>query len=150
MNYMKQVAEMLGVEIGEEFRFKSSLVGLNTYNLRFTKKYLQCFSPELDVWVNESTEILCDLLSGEFEVVKLPKYILDEKEKEYLSAVIRPFRDRVADIVKRDDDIYEYIVIAHRCINGEDDYIYFPFFKKGTMYKGMKVDREYSLKELDL
>ena len=72
------------------------------------------------------------------------KEILDEKEKEYLSAVIRPFRDRVNYIAKRrmfDDSI---------CIGLNDEAISLPFFKKGTMYKGMELYKKYTLKELGL
>ena len=72
------------------------------------------------------------------------KEILDEKEKEYLSAVIRPFRDRVNYIAKRrmfDDSI---------CIGLNDEAISLPYFKKGTMYKGMELYKKYTLKELGL
>ena len=32
----------------------------------------------------------------------------------------------------------------------EDDNIPFPFFTKGTMYKGMECEKEYTLEELGL
>lgn len=72
------------------------------------------------------------------------KEILDEKEKEYLSAVIRPFKDRIEFIAKRKmfDD---YI-----CIGLNDEAISLPYFKKGTMYKGMELYKKYTLKELGL
>ena len=145
MNYMQQVAEMLDVKFLERFY----LDGVE--NTEF-----MLLDDGLNVCVNEytsriSTNIrLEDILCGKVKIIKLSNIVLDEKEKEYLSAVIKPFRDRVIDIVKRDDDIYEYIVIVHRRINGEEEYIYFPFFKKGKMYKGMKTDRKYSLEELGL
>lgn len=77
------------------------------------------------------------------------KEILDEKEKEYLSAVIRPFRDRI-EYIKKVGGNREFIEIT---IN--DKYFYFdhinlPYFKKGTMYKGMELNKKYTLKELDL
>lgn len=72
--------------------------------------------------------------------------ILDEKEKEYLSAVIKPFRDNIKYIRKGDFIKYEYISI---CINN-DDIINFPNFKKGTMYKNMEIGKKYSLEELGL
>lgn len=74
------------------------------------------------------------------------KEILDEKEKEYLSAVIRPFKGRVDYIKKFDITSKEFIRIYLK--NDED--IDFPYFKKGTMYKGMKLDKKYTLKELGL
>ncbi|MDD7103011.1 MAG: hypothetical protein SOZ06_03705 [Candidatus Faecenecus gallistercoris] len=74
------------------------------------------------------------------------KEILDAKEKEYLSAVIRPFKGRVDYIKKFDITGKEFICIYLK--NDED--IDFPYFKKGTMYKGMKLDKRYTLKELGL
>ena len=76
--------------------------------------------------------------------------ILDKEEKEYLSAVIKPFRDRVTCVSKNKyNEHYAYLVIAYR----ETDYvqcIYFPFFKSSTMYKGMMLERYYTLEELGL
>lgn len=72
------------------------------------------------------------------------KEILDEKEKEYLSAVIRPFKDRIEFIAKRrmfDDYI---------CIGLNNEAMSLPYFKKGTMYKGMESYKKYTLKELGL
>lgn len=73
--------------------------------------------------------------------------ILTDKEEAYLSAVIKPFRDRVKYITKY---IYpakeEYLLIV--MYNGER--MSFPTFKKETMYKGMKVYEEYTLEELGL
>ena len=74
------------------------------------------------------------------------KEILDEKEKEYLSAVIRPFKNRVDYIKKFDITGKEFICIYLKT----DEDIDFPYFKKGTMYKGMKIDKKYTLKELGL
>ena len=74
------------------------------------------------------------------------KEILDEKEKKYLSAVIRPFKGKVDYIKKFDNTGKEFICIYLK--NNED--IDFPYFKKGTMYKGMKLDKRYTLKELGL
>lgn len=75
--------------------------------------------------------------------------ILDEQERKYLSAVIKPWRDKVVDIAKRPYDNYEYIVIRYY------DYdfiqtIQMPLFEKDTMYKGMELDKEYTLEELGL
>lgn len=74
------------------------------------------------------------------------KPILDDVEKEYLSAVIRPFKNRISDIVKRNFDSEKSYIVIH--INSES--FYFPYFKKGTMYEGMEADKKYTLKELCL
>ena len=70
--------------------------------------------------------------------------ILDDAEREYLSAVIRPFRDRVKYIAK----IYgDHIFI--RFTDGSDD-MNFPVFHETDMYKGMEPNRKYTLEELGL
>lgn len=73
--------------------------------------------------------------------------ILDETEKRYLANVIRPFKNNVESIMKdlRCED-KEYISIYVR----DEGCIDFPYFVKGTMYKGMKTGKEYTLKELGL
>ena len=75
-----------------------------------------------------------------------PQPILDDKEKEYLSNVIRPWKKRIKIIAKHRTGRYEWIVILNK--NGEN--MSFPAFKTGTMYKDMELDREYSLEELGL
>lgn len=75
------------------------------------------------------------------------KEILDDTEKRYLKAVIRPFKNRVRYISNKewyDGDRYIFIVLD----SGE--HIALPYFKKGTMYNGMKDNKEYTLKELGL
>ena len=76
--------------------------------------------------------------------------ILDDVEREYLSAVIKPFRNKVKCIVKisvigQPEEQYIRIVL------GELGFMNFPNFNKNTgMYKGMEADRLYSLEELGL
>lgn len=72
--------------------------------------------------------------------------ILDEKEKEYLSAVISPWRDKVKSIAKyRYSEEDEYI-----CIEIRYKHIDLPSFKADTMYKGMELNKEYKLEDLKL
>lgn len=75
--------------------------------------------------------------------------ILDEKEKDYLSAVIKPFRDDIKYIVKfkRYSDEKEYIYMT---MKKDDDYCELPIFEKGTMYRGMELNKHYTLEELGL
>ena len=75
--------------------------------------------------------------------------ILDDVEKDYLSAVIKPFRKRI-----------KYIAIYEACYGSEqfvhielydgDDDVNLPRFKANTMYKGMEQKKHYSLDELGL
>ena len=82
--------------------------------------------------------------------------ILDEKEKEYLGNVIKPFRDRVISVVKSmsctaANAAYICIFVrpnVHMVL--EDDTLRLPLFAKDTMYKNMQFDVEYTLEELGL
>ena len=74
--------------------------------------------------------------------------ILDDAEKGYLRAVIKPWRDKVTCIELLEyDERQEYIRIK---IKNELAAVCLPNFKKGTMYKGMEKDKEYTLEDLDL
>lgn len=81
--------------------------------------------------------------------------ILDEAERKYLAAVIKPFRDEVVYIGKFDtlhgDGLYEELFgkVKNERL-GEYFPIKLPPFEKGTMYKGMQVGRGYTLEELGL
>lgn len=76
--------------------------------------------------------------------------ILDEIEKRYLRGVIRPFRDKVKTIRKTDNTMNgkdnEYLTITLK----EEPNMDFPNFEPNTMYKGMELYKEYTLKELGL
>jgi len=71
--------------------------------------------------------------------------ILDEAERAYLSAVIKPFRDKVTAICKVNDFESDYIAI---CLEFEN--VCLPDFPTGTMYKGMKKGHDYTIEELGL
>ena len=72
--------------------------------------------------------------------------VLDDVERKYLSDVIKPFGHRVSHIVKRLNGSGYYIAI----ILNNFDVMNLPYFTRNTMYKGMKVGRQYKLKELGL
>lgn len=81
--------------------------------------------------------------------LKLIREVLDEKEKEYLNNVINPFREKVTFIQKdsiRFNRLKEFIRIG---IKNDAD-ICLPYFETDTMYKGMKIYKEYTLTELEL
>lgn len=80
------------------------------------------------------------------ETIYERKEILDDKEKEYLSAVIKPFKHMVKYILKDCGTTEEYISIGLK----NNEYLNFPYFKSGKMYKGMQLDKKYSLEELGL
>lgn len=93
------------------------------------------------------------MTNNKWEIYEEP--VLDEKEKEYLSAVIKPFRDQVIYIKKID----MYLGCNKNCeyifgeLGNEDDAVdtfALPYFPKGTMYKGMETGKKYKLEELGL
>ena len=72
--------------------------------------------------------------------------ILNEVERQYLSAVIRPFRDEVRSVKKclKTNNKEEYLVID------AGPQMFFPDFEANTMYKGMDLYKKYTLEELGL
>lgn len=77
------------------------------------------------------------------------KEILDKAEKNYLINVIKPFRKRVKFIRKIESLTFSAEKELLQ-IQLNDDDIALPYFKKNTMYKGMKLDKDYSLEELGI
>lgn len=73
--------------------------------------------------------------------------ILDEAEKRYLKAVIRPFRARMKYIMKED---INYATKEYIRIDIGREMINLPKFDSGSMYKGMKLNKGYTLEELGL
>ena len=96
-----------------------------------------------------SFETLCSLLNGEYEVIKIPRGLLTEQERDYLYSVIKPFRGKVQHISKLTGKNGEYICIDIR-FDWEEDSILLPRFAAGTLYKGMRIGMEYTLRELGL
>ena len=114
----------------------SATIWLHSYNEDLTRKYKE----------RKETDIIKVERPTQYETVFERKEILDKAEKEYLSYVIRPFRNIVRDITKVSTQGKHYISID--TIN--DSSIDFPVFEIGAMYKNMEVGRLYSLEELEL
>lgn len=98
--------------------------------------------------MNKQSCYECNVRNVKWLLEEYKEPILDDVEKKYLSAVIKPFRSRV-----------KYISI--NCFsNGENRYLViifrdctrmlFPNFKANTMYKGMVPNKLYTLEELGL
>lgn len=135
MNYMKDVAKLLGVEIGEEFNLK---ILPNRYKLKNDGLYY--YNEKFNEWF--STDKLIYILNGDDEI---EKRILTDKEKDYLSLVIKPFRNKVQYICKNDDFIeikYETKTKIHN--------LFLPIFEEYIKCKGMEDGKRYSLEELQL
>lgn len=138
---------------------KSDLIYINgnEYEVLFENDFgkVCCFTDkEKEIkWLNKSDiqeverqEIEPDYIT----IYKREEPILDEEERKYLSTVIKPFRDNVKYISKRRAGAwfkYEYILI---CSKNEEDDLCFPNFPSQSMYKGMELERKYTIEELGL
>lgn len=143
-NKMKEVAKLLGLELEEEFEIESFRC-----KYKLTNNGLMYWSYLDSKWLFST--FFAELLTGELKIIKIPKPILDDKEKEYLSAVIKPFRKYVKYIYKYDYKVNERITICYREYVGNVIMGFsLPSFEKGTMYKGMKTNKQYTLEELGL
>ena len=145
MNHMKEVAQMLGVELGEEFGIVNGY-----YKYRITELGVEYYNELNQCWI-ECNYKMAWLLNGSYEIIKLPKPILDDVEKEYLSNIITPFIDKVTYVKKNTySNNSEYIDIGY-CESNKVEYdIEFPEFKKDTMYRGMEANKRYTLEDLGL
>ena len=144
-NKMNEVAKLLGVELEEEFRIEYLCT-----KYKLSKDGLKYWSGSPKKWNNSG--LLEELIIENLRIIKLPKPILDEKEKEYLSAVIKPFRDRIISIrkYKYNQDEYIGIYVKYYAETDESEMFTLPLFKEGTIYKGMELKKYYTLKELGI
>ena len=71
--------------------------------------------------------------------------LLTPKERKYLKLVFKPFASDIVYVQKRQFSDVEHI----RAITYKSS-IVFPDFEKGIMYKGMKPETKYELKELGI
>ena len=145
-NKMADVAKLLELELREEFKIK----GLSA-RYRITNIGLQYKSETEGVWYT-SNKLLPMLLQGEISIIKVEQPILDDVEKKYLSAVIKPFRDRIISIrkYKYNQDEYIGIYVKYYAETDESEMFTLPLFKEGTIYKGMELKKYYTLKELGI
>lgn len=90
-----------------------------------------------------------DILEWMAQPYKKP--ILDNVEREYLSAVIKPYRNKVTFIAKSKDS-YEAKYFISIVVKGNygREAIHLPWFKENTMYKGMELSKKYTVEELGL
>ena len=142
----KEVAQLFGLELEEEFliKIKDSL-----HKYKFTEDGLMYFLDWGNEWIPGDPN---KLIAGKCTIIK-HKSILTETEKEYLSNIIKPFRDRITVIKKCRFDYSqdEYISMSVKYYSGTGgETIKLPIFKEGTMYKGMELYKDYTLEELGL
>ena len=149
MNHMEEVAHMLGLELNENFHVKLDPDVTLESDYRFTEKGLMRYHKIYEEWEYAIYDTFLHLLDGKYEVIKLPKSILTKQERCYLSSVVKPFREKILHISKLSSKDGESICIDIR-YDWEEDSIVLPKFAAGTLYKGMEIGKEYSVKDLGL
>lgn len=158
MNYMKQVAEMLGVQLYQKFRISGPYFSALPCWFRFTDRKFEYYDNNLGGWQDGDLDTLCDLLNGMDEVIKpyevadiginsavVEKHILTGHERKWLSNIIEPFRKDVIGIAKLSVEDTISLFINTRC-NSTD----LPGIKKEDTFSGMKNGKMYSIEELSL
>lgn len=124
------------------------------YDLRrlyYHKKYTN--SAEIEIKYDNKTvaTIKDNSLNAIWNWLEEDYEILDKQEKRYLRSIIQPWRDKVRGIRKLEYYTkHQYIRIRYEEVTGSWEEIDLPMFEKNTMYQGMEVCREYTLKELGL
>ena len=143
MNYMEQIAKMLNVEIDEEFKIEGHDDNLK---FKFTENRFLQSCGDVYGWIDSIS--IMTVLEGRAKIIKLPKPILTDEEKEYLSYVIKPFREDVLKISKFKSKVLKNKeVIGFETPNG---FMIFPPFEKDKMYKNMELNKAYTLDDLGL
>lgn len=142
MNYIVEIADLLGVGLYKNF----TIEGFEDTDFKLTTNGLFYYDNRTFTW--EKSLLLDDILIGTRKIIKP---ILTEKEKEYLSAVIKPFKDKVSYIVKRQgfkED--KKLSVEFIIIYVDDEKIVLPSYDKGTLYKDMKLTEKYTVEDLGL
>lgn len=104
-------------------------------------------------WINHKDIFEDKFLDKEIEIEE--QDILDKEEKEYLSAVIKPFRDKVISIKKLIYfGCYHKVYFINIQINNNSDILGFqnvelPYFQD-NMYEKMEIDKKYTVEDLGL
>ena len=146
-NKMAEVAKLLGLKLGEEFSIK----GVNSsYKFKLTAIGLMSRCGNRSEW--NMSGMLPEFITGHYQISKEKTIsVLDAAEKRYLTNIIKPFKDQVIAIAKRSANYGEFIdIMIDEGEIGDCGNIYLPYFKPGSMYKGMEVGREYTLEQLGL
>ena len=89
----------------------------------------------------------CKKAAMEWLLEECKEPILTDSEREYLSAVIKPFRKNVMDVIKLQCSDERQCIRIRICVG---DYAELPLFNNNTMYKGMEVGKYYMPEELGL
>ena len=111
---------------------------------------VSCSLEATDSWIINK-DVYSDKFLDQTIEIEIPD-ILTKEEKEYLSAVIKPFKDKVTEIFKYNHPyLRQYnISIYYLDEGGSKNAVSLPNFPYETIYKGMEDNRPYKLEELGL
>lgn len=117
---------------------------------------VNCPSVDNVCWIHHKDLYSDKFLDQEIEIEVEP--IFTDKEREYLHNWLKPFKDRIEEIklVKvgtDENDTIAYLRIIIKSIFSLEqlESIFLPYFKFGTMYRGLELGKAYrddELKEL--
>ena len=111
-------------------------------------QYVYCNFHCTEMWVNHK-----DMYSNKFldQEVDIPSpHILDKEEHDYLRAVCKPYKVNYIKKTETRCGSHIEIVVKSSVYRGLTESWSMPYFTKDTMYKGMEVDKDYTIEELEL
>lgn len=131
--------------------YKEELKKILLFNYSNPREALKIVKESLDGQIKikyreHHTDVLLEWMAQPYK-----EQILNDAEREYLSAVIKPYKNKVTFIAKA-KDAYEARYFISIVVKGNygREAIHLPWFKENTMYKGMKDFKEYTVEELGL
>lgn len=138
MNKMKEVAQLFGLELYEEFKLLGKSIAY-----RFTEDQLEC---RCETGWRKCYFAIEPMLRGEFEI---DRPILTKKEKEYLATVIKPFRKNVQ-YIKKDPNHSELKILSRKSQDGKMCFVstFIPLVEDTLQFNGMDPNKKYTLDEL--
>lgn len=150
---MLKLSKFLGVPENVEFKLQKDGVDFSNWSYKIQNNILLVKNKVEGSWYQSRVGINKIIRA---KIVVTPKEILTDKEKAYLKAVIAPVKDKVKWIIKtafllkkegdREKKLYACIIV--KIGNYSDIFLY--TFEADTEYKGMELDKEYTLEELGL
>lgn len=116
-------------------------------------RLVNCTNHDENCWIHHKDLYSDKFLDQEIEIEV--ERIFTDKERKYLHNWLKPFKDRIEEIKllklgNYGNDTIAYLRMTIKSILSPEqlESIYLPYFKFGTMYKGLAVDKEYKDDEL--
>lgn len=143
MKTNQEILDFFKVKVGKKYKIINNgkwpkyYVGLTFVvkeTISINKLYFEIDKYDFDIWK-----------LSEFDYEEVKSAPLTDIERAYLSAVIKPFRNKVL-YIKKCELCQEFI----RIYTKGNDTSSLPCFPKGKYYTGMEPERKYTVEELGL